>query len=219
MSTAETALRRQYLKLCDIRDFDDPGGPRAHRRHRSRPGAAGAPPPQELGVRDADALPRGLRRASRGRTDSLGATATGIGTARKAVGREPVRGAVEALDVDPAAVSPVAKWCSSSALITWLASSRAMCGPKTAATSYACSKPSISAAQRPVVGRRRILLEKGDVVPCARCINRFAVQDGDRDCHAGVTLAAWAARRCSGGAGGPCPGLTGRARRVRAEAG
>ncbi len=67
----ETALRRQYVKLCDIRDFDDPDV-----RARIDDIVPGLEPqrasaPQELGVRDADALPRGLGAPSRGRADSL----------------------------------------------------------------------------------------------------------------------------------------------------
>ena len=46
----------------------------------------------------------------------------------------------------------------------WLASGRASCGPNTAATSSACSKPSSSAASQRVVGGRRVLGEERHVL-------------------------------------------------------
>jgi hypothetical protein len=47
--TSEIVLRRQYVKLCDLRGFDDPGV-RADRRQQSRHRAADTPAPQALGI-------------------------------------------------------------------------------------------------------------------------------------------------------------------------
>jgi hypothetical protein len=44
----------------------------ANRRHRSRPRAGRAPAPRELGVRNADAVPRGLEAVSRRRENPFG---------------------------------------------------------------------------------------------------------------------------------------------------